>query len=161
MISKIKELIVKNRELVLYALFGILTTIANAGTFLIMGHIFGKDGFVFSDNEQMWEWCLLLNNTVAWLAGVIVAFVTNKIWVFNSKSWRFKIAFKEFSEFIAARVFSYFVEQLGLYLFFKFTSFGDGVFGQMAIKLGLSVIVVLMNYIFSKYVIFKKKKKKQ
>ena len=62
--EKIKGLLIKYKEFVLYALFGVLTTIANAGTFLIVSYIVGGEHHIF-------------NNVVAWFAGVLVAFVTN------------------------------------------------------------------------------------
>ena len=184
--EKIKELLIKYKEFVLYSLFGVLTTVANAGTFLIVSHILGPEHHV-------------LNNVLAWFAGVVVAFVTNKLWVFNSKSWKFKIVAKESFEFLSARIFSFVFETVGLVVLVKILdsvwgqlltklvlfvndfpwencvwgqlllmklvlsvndfSWEESVWGQLLIKLVLSVVVVLMNYIFSKFVIFRKKNK--
>lgn len=148
-----KKLFEKYKEFILYALFGVFTTIANFVAFWVSTYVLGEDLY-------------LLNNAIAWAAGVAVAFVTNKIWVFNSKSWAIKITLKELSEFVAARLFSFVFEEAGMWFFVDVLSLGKGsfeIFGfviteQIIIKLLLSVVVVLLNYIFSKFVIFKKKK---
>lgn len=146
--EKIKGLLIKYKEFILYALFGVLTTIANAGTFLIVSYIVGGEHHIF-------------NNVVAWFAGVLVAFVTNKLWVFNSKSWKFKIVGKEAFEFLTARLLSFVFENVGLAVSVQLLSWEENIWGQLLIKLVLSVVVVLMNYIFSKFVIFRKKNKKK
>ena len=146
MIEKVKELCIKYKEFILYAVFGVLTTIANAGAFYIASHTFGTEHHV-------------LNNTIAWIAGVVVAYVTNKLWVFESKSWKLKVLSKELSEFVLARLLSFVFETVGLALIVKWFTLEDDFWGQFIVKLGLSVIVVLMNYIFSKFIIFKKKNK--
>ncbi len=146
--EKIKDLCIKYKEFVLYALFGILTTIANAGTFFIASHTIGAEHHV-------------LNNTIAWIAGVAVAYVTNKLWVFESKSWKLKVVIKEVTEFVLARLLSFVFETVGLAVLVNILSYDDNIWGQFIIKLGLSVIVVITNYIFSKFVIFRKKNKEK
>ncbi len=142
----------KHKEIVLYALFGVLTTIANFAVFWLFSKFLGEEFF-------------LINNAVAWVAGVLVAFVTNKLYVFNSKSWKPSVAFKEFTEFTLARIFSFFVEEFGMWLFITVLHFSDkslsifafSVSGQMIVKFFLSILVVIINYFFSKFIIFKKK----
>lgn len=149
-----KNFFIKYKEFILYAIFGVLTTIANFVAYLVSTYILGEDFY-------------LLNNAIAWAAGVAVAFVTNKIWVFNSKSWTLKTTLKELSEFVVARLFSFVFEEAGMWFFVDILSLGKGSFKflgfviteQIIIKLLLSVIVVLLNYIFSKFVIFKKTNK--
>jgi putative flippase GtrA len=129
----------------LYALFGVLTTIANAGTFLVCSHIFDEDHYI-------------LSNILAWFAGVLVAFITNKLWVFNSKSWKFKVIGKEIFEFLAARILSFVFENVGLDFCVRHFSLEGDKWRQLAVKLVLSVVVVTTNYVFSKFIIFRKKK---
>ncbi len=151
--NKIKELVIKYKEIVLYAVFGVVTTIANLLAFLLSDFILGQDLY-------------LVSNAIAWIVGVIVAFVTNKLWVFNSKSWKLKVFLKEFSEFVGARIFSFGVEEAGMWLFVdvigfdekSLNIFGFVITGIWIAKVLLSVIVVIMNYFFSKFIIFKKKK---
>ncbi len=143
----------KHKEIVLYALFGVLTTIANFLAFWIFSKVLGEELY-------------LVNNAFAWIAGVLVAFVTNKLYVFNSKSWKPKTAAKEFAEFTAARIFSFFVEEAGMWFFITVLHFSDkslslfafSISGQIIVKFFLSVVVVIMNYFFSKFIIFKKNK---
>ena len=97
--------------------------------------------------------------------GVIFAFVTNKLFVFESKSWSSKTAGKEFVEFVGARLFSFGVEEGGMWLFVDILAFGEKsltlfgftITGQIISKLALAVIVVILNYFFSKFIIFKRK----
>ena len=145
--EKIKGLLIKYKEFVLYALFGVLTTIANAGVFLLMSEILGEE-------------YAAVNNSVAWFAGVAVAFVTNKIWVFESKSKKALTVVKEALEFTLARLLSYVFETVGLVVAIDLFSC-DTKWGQLGIKLVLSIVVVIMNYVSSKLIIFKKKNKKK
>ena len=155
MISKIKELCIKYKEIILYVFFGVFTTVANMLVFYFSTALLGEELY-------------MLNNLFAWVAGVVVAYITNKLFVFDSKSWKLKIFIKEFSEFVLARVFSFAVEEVGLIICVdgfglggnSINFFGIEITGQFIIKLILSVIVVTMNYFFSKFVIFKKKQTK-
>lgn len=151
--TKIKELIVKYKELLLYLIFGVLTTLVNFLTFWIFTKILGEEIY-------------LLNNAIAWVVGVAFAFVTNKLFVFESKSWNIKTVGKELPEFVGARLFSFGVEEGGMWLFVDVLAFGEKslnlfgitLTGQIIAKLVLAVIVVILNYFFSKFIIFKKKK---
>lgn len=152
MLKKIKILATKYKELILYVVFGVLTTLVNFGVFWIFTKILGENLYLF-------------NNAVAWVAGVVFAFVTNKLFVFESKIWHFKKAGKELVEFFGARLFSFGVEEGGMWLFISVLGFGAkivevfgiAISGQMLVKLALAVIVVILNYFFSKFIIFKTK----
>lgn len=149
--TKIKELILKYKELLLYLVFGVLTTLVNFATFWIFTKILGEELY-------------LINNAIAWVAGVVFAFVTNKLFVFESKSWKISTVGKELPEFVGARLFSFGVEEGGMWLFVDIlnfsektlTFFGFTISGQIIAKLFLAVIVVILNYFFSKFIIFKK-----
>ena len=150
---KIKELILKYKEIIIYLVFGVLTTAVNFVAFWILSKLLGEDLY-------------LLNNAIAWVVSVVFAFVTNKLFVFNSKSWALKTAGKELVEFVGARVFSFGIEEGGMWIFIDLLNFGAkgitifGIFisGQIIVKLILAVIVVVLNYFFSKFIIFKNKK---
>ena len=151
--TKIKELILKYKELLLYLIFGVLTTIVNIATFWAFSKVLGEELY-------------LINNAIAWVVAVVFAFVTNKLVVFESKSWGSKTAGKEFVEFISARIFTFFIEEGGMWLFVDFLNFNEKTFnvfsfvitGQIVAKLAVGVIVIILNYFFSKFIIFKKKK---
>ncbi|MEZ3420367.1 MAG: GtrA family protein [Eubacterium sp.] len=152
--KKINELLKKYEELILYVVFGGLTTVVNFAVYWVLNKALGENFY-------------LVNNVIAWFVSVVFAYVTNKLWVFESKSWAPKILAKEVPEFFAARVFSLLVEEGGLWLFvekmgfekFSFDLFGFEFTGKLIAKLVLAVIVVILNYFFSKFVIFAKKKK--
>lgn len=153
--TKIKELFVKYKEMLLYLIFGVLTTLVNFGVFWIFTRILGEERY-------------LINNAIAWVAGVAFAFVTNKLFVFESKKWNAKTIGKELPEFVGARLFSFGVEEGGMWLFVDALSFGEKsltilgftITGQIIAKIALAVIVVILNYFFSKFIIFKKKNEK-
>ena len=102
---------------------------------------------------------LFAANLIAWAASVLVAFVTNKLWVFESKSWRVKTVTRELWEFTAARLLTGLLEWFGIPALVLAGMNGSlfGIEGFWA-KALVSVIVVAANYVFSKLVIFKKKK---
>ncbi len=153
--NKIKTLFIKYKELITYVIFGVLTTLVNFVCFWVLNKIFGDHVY-------------LLNNAIAWVVSVVFAYVTNKLWVFESKSWNIKIVAREVVSFFAARLFSFGVEEGGLWLLVDVLSMGGISFmllgfeitGQLIAKVILAVIVVILNYFFSKFLIFTKKKKK-
>ena len=148
--KNIKKLFIKYKEPVMYIIFGVLTTLVNFMAFWLFTKIFG---------EQLY----LVNNAIAWVAGVVFAYITNKLFVFESKSWSAKVLSKEIPEFLGARIFSFLVEEGGMLLFISVLGLGEKnltllnftVTGQFIVKILLAVIVVVMNYVFSKFFIFK------
>ena len=131
-----QELIIKNKEIIKYLIFGILTTLVNILCFYILDKL----------NIDIY-----INNTISWIVSVIFAFITNKLYVFESKSLDIKTIFKEGTSFLGARIFSYFVDMGTIYLLF------DGLrINKLISKIASNIIVIIINYIFSKF-IFKKK----
>lgn len=132
----------------MYLIFGVLTTIVNYGAFWIFLHLLGDE-------------LVLTVNTIAFVFAVTFAYITNKIFVFKSKSWKPKILIKEISSFLAARIVSYFFEQAGLFVCVEYLHVGEikilGFDGILVSKVILSFVAVLVNYVFSKFIIFKKK----
>lgn len=142
-----------SREMFDYLFFGVLTTVVNLGVMALCEKRFGTG-------------IPLISNAIAWIVAVIFAFVTNKFFVFHSKSMDVKTLSKEFFPFAGARLFSLGIEELGLWIaqfFFRadekvFEVLSREISGTMVAKIFLSVIVVILNYIFSKLFIFKDKK---
>ena len=155
--EKIKKLIhaLLNKETITYVLFGVLTTLVNLVVFKAFDVVFGGKLY-------------LLTNSIAWVAAVVFAYITNKLFVFESKSWNFDVLKKEIPSFVGARVASYFIEQAGLWFFVELLHFDEKTFdfivitlsGKMVAKLILGVLVVIINYVLSKFIIFAKKKEK-
>jgi putative flippase GtrA len=103
---------------------------------------------------------------VAWLGAVLFAYVANRVFVFESKA-KGKAQIKEFGLFFGARVFSYGLEILISFIFIDLAHADNIIWqpdfveasiplGELAVKTGAQVVIVLSNYIFSKLVIFKK-----
>ena len=159
--EKIKTIFKKlvNRETVTYLVFGVMTTVVNFGVFKLFDLFFTAT----TDFDLT-----LVTNIIAWVAAVVFAFVTNKLFVFESKSWRAEVLKKEVPSFVSARLISLGIEELGLLIFITWLGFdsfvleifpGFALGGKMLVKIGLAVIVVVLNYIFSKFIIFGKKEK--
>lgn len=152
----IKKLFNKYKEIISYLFFGVMTTLVNFVSFWAFNKILGESLY-------------LISNVIAWVISVVFAYVTNKLWVFESKSWKFKVLLKEVPEFFAARIFSLCVEESGLWLLvdklgfdkFSFSLFKFEVTGKLIAKVLLAVIVVILNYFFSKFIIFAKKSKEK
>lgn len=151
------------KEIVTYILFGVLTTVVNLLTFYIFKRIFISVGWEGIFNSIIPEGSSLQKlfvggtdyldaNFIAWVAGVIFAFITNKLWVFDSKSWKPSVAGKEFTGFIGARIFSFIIETVMMFILVTLLTVNE-----FASKLIVGVVVVILNYIFSKLLIFKKK----
>jgi putative flippase GtrA len=136
-----------NKETVLYLIFGVLTTVVNYIAFALGIRALGES-------------FALLSNTIAFIVAVAFAYITNKLFVFESKSWKGSVLVREIPSFIGARLVSFGLEQLGLFIFNDLLHISRyallGINGLMIVKLGLNVIVVILNYIFSKLFIFKK-----
>lgn len=152
MINKIKKLAKKYRELITYIIFGVLTTIVSLVSFKIFDSLLG---------EKLY----LLTNIMSWIFAVSFAYITNKLWVFESKSWQGKTVIKELLGFVGARLFSLGVEELGLWLLIDILNMGAlrlsilslDINGNMIAKVIMQIVVIILNYVFSKLVIFKKK----
>lgn len=150
--SRIKAFFHRHKSLVLYALFGGVTTVVNFISFKLCNMLLGD------------EW-YLVSNVIAWFLSVIAAYIVNKLWVFECRSWQPRQVCYEIGTFFSARLLSLGVEELGLFLLVGAAGFGDmtatllGVTfsGEMIAKFLISFFVVAINYFFSKLVVFKRK----
>ena len=93
---------------------------------------------------------------VAWILAVAFAFITNKLWVFNSKSFARKVLFHEIWTFLTARVLTGLIDVLIMFLAVDVGGMND-TFWSTFWKIISNVIIVILNYIFSKLIIFRKK----
>lgn len=131
----IKKII--NTQTILYVIFGILTTIVN----LISYYFFSN---IMSINY-------LISNMISWIISVLFAYITNKFYVFNSKDTSKDIIVKEFIKFVNCRLTSGIIEMILLFLLVDMLAVND-----IISKLVIGVIVVILNFIFSKLFVFKK-----
>lgn len=143
--KKIQELFVKYKEIIMYLIFGVGTTVVNWGIYTVIVML-GK------------EVNLTIANIIAWVGAVAFAYITNKLWVFESKSWSLEIVWKELGMFLGARIFSGIFE-IGLFPVLVWLGMNQAIFGVegMLAKVVISVLVIVLNYIFSKLIVFKKK----
>ena len=148
--AKLRRLYRENREGISYLFFGVLTTAVNYAAFLLFNWLLGD------------RW-VLLTNLIAFLIALLFAYAVNKQYVFQSRDWSFSVVRRELASFTAARVFSFLVEEAGLWAaayvlhLERYRLFGP-VDGILLAKLALSVLVVVMNYFFSKFLVFAKRR---
>lgn len=149
--EKLKKLL--NRETILYIVFGVATTVVNYIVFHLL-----YNALWHQENS-------LIANAAAFVAAVIFAFVVNKLFVFESKSWSLAVLKREIPSFLAGRIGSFGIEEAGLFLCEKVLKLGGVIaftLGTVAldwitiVKVALSFIVVILNYVFCKLFVFKK-----
>lgn len=146
--------VLKNKEVITYLIFGVATTVINFIVFTLLDALVGN------------EW-YLVTNTIAWVVSVLFAYITNKLWVFESKSWKPQLIFKELLGFVSGRVLTLLLEQAGMFVCVDLLGFGKMTFdifglfridGTLMAKVFFLVVVIVLNYIFSKLWVFKKNK---
>lgn len=137
MIHKVISYAQKHREIVTYIAFGVLTTAVN---FLV---------FLFS--RELLKLSATASNIVAWILAVLFAFLTNKPFVFKSKSWSRKVVIPEFVKFVTCRIGSGIMETVFLFVTVDCINWNGTI-----LKLIASGFVMVLNYILGKCVAFKK-----
>lgn len=137
MVKKLKTLLNKYRNLIIYLIFGAATTAVN---FAVYYPLLNFCAFPAS-----------LSNAISWVASVIFAFFTNKPFVFKSTNWSIRVTMPEFIKFVGCRVGSGVFETLFLACTVDILLWNGNV-----MKILVSVFVIAANYIASKYFIFHK-----
>lgn len=137
MFKRIKDLYNRYKEVIHYIIFGGLTTVVNIVVFFLL--------------ESGLSWPYLCANAIAIAAAVLFAYITNKLFVFESKTTTVWAAFLEFLRFISFRLLSGVIDMLAMWLLVD----GLGQDTDLS-KILTQVIVVVLNYIFSKLYIFNK-----
>ncbi len=145
----------KIREAVLYLVFGVLTTIINYLVLFVMK----KSGFTATDLG------FTLSNGLAWIIAVIFAYVTNRVYVFRSDTSGFVEISKEASKFLSGRIFTGLFEiilptplakLINNELNLSFAGFYITLDEQWLAKIIVSVLIIIMNFVISKFLVFKK-----
>jgi putative flippase GtrA len=154
----ILEQLRKYRELISYLFWGVMTTIMSWGSYSIFAILFKNQVHQFSLFGIQMSVVVLLSNILSWICAFLFAFVTNKMWVFESKSWKPEVCLPEFGKFFSARALTGALEIIAVPLLVA-AGLNQTIFGVegMAAKVIVSVVVVVLNYIFSKLFIFKKR----
>ena len=134
MFNKLFDLYKKYKEIINYLIFGGLTTLISIITYALFAKVFHID--------------YLISNVLSWIIAVLFAYITNKIFVFESKS---KKNIKEITSFFFFRVVSLIMEMVILYIFVDMLHIDD-----LVTKIIAQIIVIVSNYVFSKLFVFKK-----
>lgn len=124
------------KEVILYIIFGILTTIINLGSFYIMNSIL--------------DWDENISNFVAIVLAVLVAYITNKDLVFHSEAKSIKDRVIQFVKFMIGRAFTMIVEFVGGMILFQLP------IPNIISKAFLTLIVIILNFFISKFFAFKR-----
>lgn len=138
----LKTLFQKYRQVVFYVIFGCVSTLVNIIAFWIINSLFGVN--------------YKLANVLSWVIAVFCAYITNKIWVFESRGKTGKENVFEASKFFFFRLITLGVDMLCMYTFIEKL----GIL-EIVSKIITNAIVVVANYLFSKLIIFRKKKIEQ
>ena len=147
MINKLCKLYHAYQEAIDYLFWGGMTTVVSWGSYsLFVLLLQGLDSVVFRAN------------VLSWVCAVLFAFITNKLWVFQSKSWAANILFPELTKFLSSRIATGVFEMIAVPALVAI-GLNQTIFGidGMVSKVLVSVVVVILNYILSKLFVFKNK----
>lgn len=140
--DKCFDLYMRYKEMILYIVFGGFTTLVNIVVYWLM---YNK-----SDFSNM------TSTIAAWILSVLFAFVTNKLFVFESKTFALKVLISEMSSFFLCRLATGLMDLGIMYVFVDLDIVGMKQY-NIVIKILSNVLVIILNYIASKLLIFKKK----
>ena len=138
MLNQFRSLWEKYRSILIYLIFGVLTTAVNYLVYIPCLNLLGLSASV--------------SNVIAWCVAVLFAFLTNKPFVFESKDWSSKTVVPEFTKFVGTRVASGLMETVILMVAVDMLGWNGVIW-----KLVTNVIVVILNYIGSKLLVFRRK----
>ena len=137
--KKIRALIEKYYDILSYLFFGVLTTVVNYIIYLPCYNILGLSATV--------------SNMISWVVAVAFAYLTNKPFVFKSNDWSAKVVIPELVKFVGCRVGSGILETAIIFVTVDCLHWNGNI-----IKLVTSVLVVVLNYVASKLLVFRKKR---
>lgn len=137
---KLMKLIEKYKDIIPYGIFGVLTTVINIVVYWFFSHIM--------------ELSVMSSTILAWFFAVLFAYVTNRKWVFGSQADNTISVIKEMISFFACRLATGFVDWGCMFLFVNILNLDD-----IVIKTIANIIVIILNYVASKFIIFKKPRK--
>jgi len=133
-----KKLYEKYKDILYYGIFGVLTTLVNIVVYWLMAHPLGLR--------------TVPSSVIAWIAAVTFAYITNRKWVFHSEAHSSKAIIKEIIYFFACRLATGVIDWVFMYVTVDMLNLQDVVMKTVA-----NVIVIVLNYVASKLIIFKHK----
>lgn len=135
--EKLQALWIRYKDILLYLFFGGLTTVVGVGSYWLLTRFAGMD--------------YVTGNVISWVISVTFAFITNKLFVFESRSRAAKTLTWELLTFYGGRLFSLGAETLLLWVGIDLLHWYD-----MLVKIIANVVVILLNYFISKLLVFRK-----
>lgn len=140
--EKLQKILQKflSREVIMYVIFGVLTTLVNLIISFVLVGAFKIDGSIAS--------------AIGIISSILFAYFTNRKWVFHTKAKGFKENFNEFCKFIAGRAATMIIEFFGCMLLFMIP------IPEIISKLIVSIIIIILNFFISKFFAFKQKDNK-
>lgn len=135
---KLTDLIKKYKSFILYVVFGVLTTIVNMIVYALCYESAGMSNVV--------------STAIAWFAAVVLAYATNKVWVFDSRSFAPKVIAYELFTFFMCRILTGIMDIAIMYIAVDVCKLNGMIF-----KFISNVLVIILNFIASKLIIFTKK----
>lgn len=140
-------------EVLMYLLFGVLTTVVNFVVFWLCGKVADSEKVLLQIGSFSLKW-VYIANSIAWVCSVLFAFITNKLFVFESKATDKTAIIKELVSFFGARILCFLIFDVAVFALLI------EVFGmnEYIVKIINAVFVVIFNYMASKLVVFRKKK---
>ena len=147
--SIIKQWFSKYREIIRYLFWGVMTTVVSWASYSIVSWLLAS---LFDTAVTVF-----VANCISWICAVLFAFVTNKVWVFDSRDWSHSTVLPELGKFVSSRLITGMLEIVAVPLLVT-CGLHQTIFGieGMVAKVIVSFAVVLLNYVFSKLFIFKK-----
>ena len=139
------ELLKKYKSVILYIIFGGLTTVVDWSVSFTLYYLWG-------DAIEATPWLIHGANVIAWVAAVAFAYVTNRIWVFESRRCGLAAIVGEIAAFAGGRVFTLLLQEILMAVFFTWLGFNEYL-----VKMVAAVLVVILNYFISKIFVFRKK----
>ncbi|MDO5156173.1 MAG: GtrA family protein [Eubacteriales bacterium] len=158
----LKKIYKGNREILSYLFWGGMTTVVSWVSYGLFEKLLKAESekvVFFGTNMSI---AIFLANVLSWICAILFAFVSNKVFVFQSKLWKKDVVVSEFGKFVSARVVTGFLEIIGVPILVS-SGMDQSMFGVegFSAKIIVSVAVVVLNYLFSKLFIFKKTKVKE
>lgn len=138
MMDTIIELIKKYKSVISYLFFGVCTTVINMATYYLCYNVSGIPN--------------VPSTMIAWVVAVVFAYITNKLFVFDSKSFKADVLVREVASFFGCRLLTGILDVIIMYVAVDVMDMNSTLW-----KLVSNVLVIILNYVASKLVIFKKK----
>lgn len=132
----LKDMLVKYRSFILYAFFGVCTTLVNIIVYYVCSYVLNLS--------------TIISTAISWFLAVLFAYVTNRKWVFESHVSNTKEVTKEITSFFSCRLLTGLLDIGIMYICVDILNWND-----MIIKMTSNILVIVLNYVASKLIIFK------